>query len=47
MVIPPKDTQVLAEVLSVLGEHGYDGFGNAMEIVLNTARLVERTEHLS
>jgi transposase-like protein len=46
MVLPPKDTQVLAEVLSVLGEHGYDGFGKALEIVLNTAMLLERTEHL-
>ncbi len=39
MVLPQKDCTVLEGVLSHLGAEGYDGFGKALEMIINAAML--------
>lgn len=46
MVLPQRDRSVLDGVLEVLHGSGYDGLGKAIEIIINSAMLLEREQHL-
>ena len=46
MVLPQRDRSVLNGVLEVLHDSGYDGLGKAIEIIINSAMLLEREQHL-
>jgi len=46
MVLPQKDRSLVDGILEALHASGYDGLGKAIELVINSAMLLEREQHL-
>lgn len=46
MVLPPKENSLLETVVEAMSIEGYDGLGTALQLIINSAMLLEREKHL-
>lgn len=46
MELPQRDRSLIDDVLEALHDSGHNGMGKAMELLINTAMLLEREQHL-